>query len=219
MIMNFIRRNPALALFAGIVIAIPVLAVGWWLASPLFQDDVVDEDIPEGIVIITPTDILDSPEAMAEAFPMSQNALIPEGQTFANAEATMASAAAQTTEMSEDMPDDVTAVEVRRGMFRDADSFHQGSGDAILFELSNGEHLLRFEDFRVTNGPDLHVYLVPRLNEDNVDIGGYVDLGQLSGNVGNQNYTIGDDIDIPEEASVVIWCEPFSVLFSVATLR
>ena len=71
----------------------------------------------------------------------------------------------------------------------------------------------------VTPGPDLHVLLVPA--EDPAsrdDVTGYVDLGSLKGNIGDQNYDIPTDVDIAEYGSVVIYCQPFHVLFSVATL-
>jgi hypothetical protein len=123
-------------------------------------------------------------------------------------------------EMEDDNSNEVTAIEVRRGQFRDIDSVHQGSGEAILFQLSDGRHLLRFENFEVTNGPDLHVYLVPLANRSGgADVTGYVDLGQLQGNVGAQNYFIPAGVEIGEEASIVIWCEPFRVTFSIATLE
>ena len=47
----------------------------------------------------------------------------------------------------------------------------------------------------------------------------YVALGQLKGNIGDQNYTIPADVDLSKYPSVVIWCEQFSVLFSAATLE
>jgi hypothetical protein len=50
------------------------------------------------------------------------------------------------------------------------------------------------------------------------DVGDYVDLGILKGNVGNQNYEIPDDVDLSAIKSVVIWCRPFKVVFSVADL-
>lgn len=189
------NRRPLL--FMTLILLIPVLAIGWWLASPLFLDDEVDEDLPDDIRILSDAEI----------------------------GGTMEAAAAVDVLMNEDMPDiamsesgEITAIEVLQGNFRDADDFHQGSGTAKLFELSDGRHLLRFEDFEVTNGPDLHVYLVPNTNEDVVTIEGYIDLGKLKGNIGAQNYFIEADVDIPENASIVIWCEPFSVLFSVASL-
>ena len=55
------------------------------------------------------------------------------------------------------------------------------------------------------------------LDVESLDLG-YVDLGMLKGNVGDQNYTIPAGVDVPEEVSVVIWCEPFRVLFSTASV-
>ena len=48
---------------------------------------------------------------------------------------------------------------------------------------------------------------------------GFVDLGKLKGNRGNQNYEIPDGVDVAAQGSVVIYCMPFHVIFSVASLR
>ena len=74
----------------------------------------------------------------------------------------------------------------------------------------------------MTNGPDLHVILTPHSSpgrKDDVMAAGSVDLGKLKGNRGNQNYPISDDVDINAQRSVVIYCQPFSVIFSVAQLE
>jgi hypothetical protein len=107
-----------------------------------------------------------------------------------------------------------------RGKFRDADSVHRGSGDAVLYRLADGSHLLRLENFRVTNGPDLAVYLVKHADPSNLDqvTSGFLNLGKLKGNVGNQNYVIPAETDLSEFKSAVIWCELFGVLFSTAPL-
>jgi hypothetical protein len=47
---------------------------------------------------------------------------------------------------------------------------------------------------------------------------GYLDLGSLKGNIGNQNYEIPAGTDISEYQSVVIYCLPFHVIFSTATI-
>ena len=111
---------------------------------------------------------------------------------------------------------------VKQGDFRDADSFHRGSGQATIFTTPDGGHLLRLEDLNVTNGPALHVVLSlhqdPTSPED-VKLDGYVDLGDLKGNRGNQNYPIPAGLDVSVFNSVVIYCKPFSVVFSVAPLR
>ena len=111
---------------------------------------------------------------------------------------------------------------VKQGDFKDADSFHRGSGQAIIYTTPEGGHLLRLENLEVTNGPALHVVLSPhedptRSNE--VLLEGYSDLGDLKGNRGNQNYTIPADVDLSAIKSVVIYCKPFAVVFSVATLQ
>ncbi|MDA1215682.1 MAG: DM13 domain-containing protein [Chloroflexi bacterium] len=107
------------------------------------------------------------------------------------------------------------------GAFRDADNFHKGSGQATIYQLPDGTHLLRLEDFKVTNGPELHVLLTPHpdpTSRSQVMGPGYIDLGDLKGNVGNQNYTIPIDVDVAGYQSVVIYCNPFHVIFSVAPL-
>jgi hypothetical protein len=79
--------------------------------------------------------------------------------------------------------------------------------------------MLRFEDFRVTNGPDLYVYLSqnPKPTRDESSLGAFIDLGKLKGNSGNQNYEITEDITGYNTA--VIWCKRFGVLFSFAVLQ
>ena len=111
--------------------------------------------------------------------------------------------------------------QVASGEFKDADAFHRGSGQAIIYSAPGGGHLLRLENLDVTNGPALHVILSTHedpTNGDEVKLPGYADLGPLKGNRGNQNYTIPADVDVSAIRSVVIYCKPFSVVFSVATI-
>ena len=115
-----------------------------------------------------------------------------------------------------------TAVKLKSGAFRNADDFHKGSGEATIYRGPDGTLLLRLEKFKVTNGPDLHVVLSPHEDpktQQQVMLAGWVDLGKLKGNVGNQNYFIPDNVDVNAQQSVVIYCKPFHVIFSVATLR
>jgi len=86
-----------------------------------------------------------------------------------------------------------------------------------LLALYEGKRVLRFEDFSVTNGPALSVYLV-RSADGNVD-SGFLDLGKLKGNKGNQNYDLSEDIDLASYKSVIIWCVPFGVTFATASLQ
>ncbi len=110
---------------------------------------------------------------------------------------------------------------VAEGRFRDADRAHKGSGLASVLRRADGSHLLRLSEFQVTNGPDLEVWLssVPDpASSDEVSAGTWLSLGQLKGNIGDQNYDIPAGTDLGQYASVVIWCEQFGVLFSPAPL-
>ena len=166
-----------------------------------------------------------------EEFPLAANAVIPAEMTMAEAEEMMVEAASKFTKYDEKVPaemamaDDSSKMapsvqEVKSGSFRDADSFHKGSGTATIYRSSDGKNLLRLEDFRVTNGPELHVLLVPNPNpQGRGDVEGYLGLGKLKGNEGNQNYFLPDGEDGSGYGSVVIYCRPFHVVFSVATLN
>lgn len=180
-----------LTIAAGII-AIPVLALAWWLGSPLFIDTQVNEE-----------------------FPMSAAAVIPADMTADEVELEMREAAdAPDTEVMDDMPEESGPTALLAGEVEGADDFHHGSGTATLYELEDGSAVLRLEDFEVTNGPDLHVFLVPQ--EGTMDQ--YVDLGSLKGNIGDQNYEIPAGVDVSKFDTVIVYCVPFSVLFASASL-
>jgi hypothetical protein len=122
----------------------------------------------------------------------------------------------------EPMPDMMTeATVLSSGKFRDGDSFHKGSGDVSLYRLANGDAVLRFEDLDVTNGPDLHVLVSTHpdpMTKGELGDAGYSTLGQLKGNRGDQNYELPSSVDPDSIGSVIIYCMPFHVIFSVAPL-
>ncbi|MEM8815714.1 MAG: DM13 domain-containing protein [Pseudomonadota bacterium] len=190
-----------------VIAAVAALAIGWFLVSPLFIDRTVDEAFT----------YMEADGSVNVDAVMS----MPEGERNAAMNEIMQSAAAAPEQQaSDDMPDQLPQV-LATGQFRDADAVHKGSGDATLYELADGRHLIRFEDFRTTNGPDLVVYLARHASPttaDDVTDGGYISLGKLKGNVGNQNYVVPANIDTAEYKSVVVWCELFGVLFSPAPL-
>ena len=78
-----------------------------------------------------------------------------------------------------------------------------------------GQRFLRFENFETDNGPDLNVYLV---NSSTGDVSDYIDLGDLTGNIGDQNYEIPEGVDLTVYDEVVIWCVRFGVGFGDARL-
>ncbi len=101
------------------------------------------------------------------------------------------------------------------------DHGHQGDGTANV--ITDGTRtFLRFEDdFDIDNGPDLNVYLVRGVDADGpagAFDDDFIDLGDLKGNVGAQNYEIPEGVDISEYNTVVIWCVRFGVAFNAANL-
>ena len=120
------------------------------------------------------------------------------------------------------MPTDMPAEPLvhSAGSFIDIDPIHGAVGTATIYELPDGDRVLRFEDFRSKNGPDLHIYLSTETPTSTfAGLGSNeVHLGALKGNVGNQNYEIPTEIDLSLYRSVVIYCRPFKVVFSTAAL-
>lgn len=188
--------------FLGIVVFLVLVILGWYLLSPLFIDTRVNESFPETA--------METPEVL------SMESIIPK-KTEGTDVLKDAKTSGESTENEVILPQPILS-----GMFEDVDFVHKGKGTARVFRLSDGMLVLRLEDFEVTNGPGLHVILSkhprPRSSGEVKDIG-YLDLGNLKGSIGNQNYTLPDGIDISEFKSVVIYCYPFNVVFSTATLE
>jgi len=114
-----------------------------------------------------------------------------------------------------------TANIVAQGTFVDADGVHRGRGTATIYRGGTGQYTLRWTDFEVTNGPDLEIWLVAASDiksSDDVKASEWLSLGQLKGNIGDQNYAIPADTEVSKYQSVVIWCQQFGVLFSPAKL-
>jgi hypothetical protein len=100
------------------------------------------------------------------------------------------------------------------------DRSHPTEGIARVLGDGSGQRFLRFEDFRTDNGPDLNVYLSaapPDAPAGDFD-SDFVDLGDLKGNVGAQNYEIPAGLDLDHYSTVAIWCVRFGVVFGVAEL-
>jgi len=99
---------------------------------------------------------------------------------------------------------------------------HPTAGTATIYRTGNGGRFLRLTSFNTSNGPDVHVYMVAADNAKDaatVEKAGFVDLGVIKGNIGDQNYTLANDLDLAKYRAVSIWCKRFSVNFGAAALR
>ena len=102
------------------------------------------------------------------------------------------------------------------------DGAHKTSGMATIHQLADGKRLLRLNGFSTSNGPDVNVYLVAAPDAtDNATVttAGFLPLGALKGNTGDQNYEVPADADLNKYRAVTIWCRRFGVNFGTAPLQ
>ena len=100
------------------------------------------------------------------------------------------------------------------------DVAHKGVGRATIYQLG-GKRVLRFTNFETSNGPDVRVYLVATKDAGDSEIvkqAGFVEVGALKGNIGNQNYELSSELDLNKYRAVTIWCKRFGVNFATAPL-
>lgn len=98
---------------------------------------------------------------------------------------------------------------------------HETRGTATIHDLGGGHRVLRLTQFVTSNGPDVRVYLVAAGDAtDNATVtrAGFVELGKLKGNEGDQNYDVPADLDLTKYRAVTIWCHRFNVNFATAPL-
>lgn len=99
---------------------------------------------------------------------------------------------------------------------------HETKGLATIYQLPDGKRTLRLTGFQTSNGPDVQVYLVAANDandNDTVTRAGFLPLGALKGNIGDQNYEVASDVDLNKYRAVSIWCRRFGVNFGTAALQ
>ncbi len=121
-------------------------------------------------------------------------------------------------------PDSVQAQPIKSGDFLTIDPIHTASGHVTLYRLTDNSLLLRFDDFSVTNGPSLNVYLCaaesPLTAADLATGKLQLLVAPLKGSTGAQNYTrIPPELDLSRYKSVVIFSETLQAIYSSAPLR
>ena len=115
------------------------------------------------------------------------------------------------TEVSEEMEESSGIQIEKTGKFVGL-AGHFAEGDVKILDVE-GQQFLRFENFEVTNGPDLRVYIT-----QDGDVKKGIHLEKLKGSKGDQNYLL-ENIDTNVYNTVVIYCQPFGVYFGEALLN
>jgi hypothetical protein len=199
----------------GIIITIVSVAIvpGIYTLSPLFTSKTVDEPLPGLNSEIKENMDFSKFMNLTEY----ERTRIAKNMTSQQIDNIMVMAAKYNSTVTEDMTgmDSSSLKNTLTGSFAGAgDGFHDVSGMVKIFTFADGKSILRLEDFKSTNGPDVYVYLsTDKKASDSVNV------GRLKGNIGNQNYEIPQDVDLSKYNMVLIWCRAFSVLFGSAELQ
>jgi len=193
----------------GIMIGIvAAVIIGAALASPLFYETEVNEPLPEALENLESGLTLESFSNMGEGSRQDIVEKMPEKVK----DMIMEESATVTRTVSEDMDGDESSLAIiKSGEFVGL-AGHDAAGTAKIIDV-NGDAFLRFEEFHVTNGPDLRVYITP-----DGDVKNGIHLEKLKGSKGDQNYIL-NDIDVTVYDTVVIYCQPFGVYFGQAELN
>lgn len=198
----------------GIIIAAIVIPIGIYTISPLIINTEINEPLP-------PLLSSESSIGFEKFMTMTEDEKINAAKKMTKKEKDMImrTAAEQNTTIDETMTMNINqSTPNTTGLIGNfigvGDGIHKAEGLAKILTLSNGSQILRLEDFRSTNGPDVHLYL-----STDKQASDFIDLGRLKANIGNQNYQIPLDTDFNKYKYVLIWCQPFSVLFGSAQLN
>lgn len=174
-----------------------VAIAGWYAFRPerLFINQTVSESLPQAV-----------PEQSANGMVANAStggSMMP-GNVDANVDANVGASA---------------PVALSAGKFHGV--HHKTQGLATVYRLADGRRVLRFTNFSTSNGPDVRIYLVAAGDAgDNatVEKAGFIELGPMKGNQGDQNYDIPASVDLSKYRAVTIWCKRFAVNFATAPL-
>lgn len=200
----------------SIIVAAIAIPIGIYTISPLFINTEINEPLPP----LSSESALVFEKFMAMTEDEKINAA--KNMTVEEKNMIMKMAAKQNTTINENM---TTTMDISQNTVEENknllvgdfmgvnDGIHNAEGYVKILILLDGSQILRLEDFRSTNGPDVHLYLSTDKQASN-----FIDLGRLKANNGDQNYQIPIDTDFNKYKYVLIWCQPFSVLFGSAQL-
>ncbi len=195
---EFAKRRPLVSAIAAAI----VLGVGAWLVFGFFgfQTLFIDEEVAEANPFVAGPGASglaadETTEEMADAMNRAMDVAGKSGDD----------------PVDEPMAEGVTTL--AEGSF--IGRAHPTTGLAKVITDGN-QRFLRFEGFETDNGPDLNVYLATGSPDGSPE--DFIDLGDLKGNIGDQNYELPDDVDLDRYTTVFIWCVRFSVAFGAAPL-
>jgi hypothetical protein len=191
------RSTRVMLLVGGLITALIVGGIAWWLASPLFVYNTGNATNPfaTATTASTANSATSTPTSSASTTPVATPTVAASGPTI-----------------------------LATGTFIDiGDGIHHGSGKVSIGKTAAGKYVLYMEQIDITNGPDIYVYLSRHNNPtiaSQVTDGG-ANLGRLHETKGSVAIPIAEDIGkrLNDYHSVAVYCRAFSVIFTKAPLQ
>lgn len=90
---------------------------------------------------------------------------------------------------------------------------HPATGTVRIIKTED-KNIVRYENFKTINGPDIYVYLAKDLEANE-----FVSLGKVKATEGNINYEIPQNINVKDYKYILTWCKNFGVLFNWAEIN
>ena len=219
--------NKKIVIVIVLVVAAVAIPFGIYTISPLFTSSTVNEPLPTTAAIVNKNTAsqeyqkfisMNEQDRINAAKQMSQrqkNMVMIGAAQLNNTVSENVVMSAGTINKQQSNATTTTASKIIMGSFiGSGDGFHNAEGLAKVIPLGDGSSILRLENFKSTNGPNVHLYLATDKAASN-----FIDLGRLKANNGNQNYNIPNGIDLAKYNMALIWCKDFSVLFGSAQLK
>lgn len=187
------------------LVCLLVVAVGYYFISPFFISVHLDEAVPVELISSSndlPTGVTNSEtkNKTIDQEVVSADPVIGETEEVSEMKKNLPSISPQTI-----IPAQVVASIVDT-------SGHKASGTVRIVKTATGD-VVRFENFKTVNGPDLFVYLATDLEATE-----FIDLGRLKATEGNVNYSIPNGTNVEKYQYVMVWCKQFGVLFNYADI-
>jgi hypothetical protein len=222
--------NKRIKIVISIVVAAIVIPFGIYTISPLFTSNTVNEPLPTTAAGVNKNTALqdyqkfvsmsdlDRSNAAKQMSQRDKNMVMIGASRINNTinESAITTETVKQRQQHQPQQNNATAARnIMTGSFIGAgDGFHNAEGLARVIQVGDGSKILRLENFKSTNGPNVHLYLATDKTASN-----FIDLGRLKANNGNQNYNIPRGTDLTKYNMVLIWCRDFSILFGSAQLN
>lgn len=205
-------------LFIGAILVVATYTFPFW--QPLVQQEAAVQEIAfPGLALDLQDDFLSLP-------PEQQRAYLNLRQTEPEQALAMLVAALQprraAPEDDQEMPELNAPITAATGTFLTLDAIRSARGTATIFQQADNTLLMRFEDFAMPNAPDARVYLSPAsepaTSEEMLAEDTAVEVGELRGAIGNQNYELPTSVDLTLVRSVVIYSPQLDLIYTYAPL-